>query len=198
MWQRMVVIGDSVAEGVREPVDGFEDVSWADRVAGEVAADQLNLGKRDLLTAEIRERQLARALDYAPDLAFVLAGANDMFKRDFAKEDVADELEVMIAALHAQGALVLTMGLFDLTAAGLVPEPYAERLHTRIRELSELTAKITARHHGIHLDFTTHPSGADPAFWSSDRIHLNARGHALVADITLAALRDHASRGASS
>ncbi|GAB3652060.1 hypothetical protein GCM10027589_09250 [Actinocorallia lasiicapitis] len=188
MWKRMVVIGDSVAEGVREPHPGFADLSWTDRVAEALETEQLNLGERNLLAAQIRERQLAEAVAYRADLAFVLAGANDSFRRTFDTEGVERELETMIGALAEGGALVVTVGLFDIDAAGLAPEPLAGRIGPRLRELSALTEKITLRHGGLHVAFTDHPGSADPSNWSSDRIHLNAKGHALAADLTLAAL----------
>ena len=36
-WRRLAVLGDSIAEGVRDPHPGFSDLSWIDRIA-----DQLN------------------------------------------------------------------------------------------------------------------------------------------------------------
>ena len=53
-WERVVVLGDSVAEGVREPSPGYRDLSWADRLRAAFAlarpgATLFNLGRRDLL-----------------------------------------------------------------------------------------------------------------------------------------------------
>src|SRR3954466_15970004 len=81
-WRRFVVIGDSVAEGLAEPVPGYSEVQLADRIAGELSAtapslDYLNLGHRGLRTREIRASQLGPALDFRPDLALVVGGGND-------------------------------------------------------------------------------------------------------------------------
>ena len=73
-WQGVVVLGDSVAEGVRSRAPGYRDLSWADRLRAAFAlarpgATLFNLGRRDLLAAEIRETQLAPALALRPGLA---------------------------------------------------------------------------------------------------------------------------------
>src|SRR5262245_57316593 len=78
-WRRPAVIGDSVAEGIGDPVAGYRYRSWADRlVMGlETAAgpiDYLNLGQRGLDAARIRDTQLDAALEFGVDLAVVCAG----------------------------------------------------------------------------------------------------------------------------
>ena len=37
-WRRFVVLGDSVAEGLCEPVPGYSELQWADRLAAELRA----------------------------------------------------------------------------------------------------------------------------------------------------------------
>jgi lysophospholipase L1-like esterase len=184
-WNRLAVIGDSVAEGVREPSDGYEDFGWIDLIARDLGLDCLNLGTRYLMAAQVRETQLAPALAFVPDLAFVICGANDTFRREFDAEGVAAELELMVGTFREAGADVVTLGLFDN------PEPaeVASLSVSRLRELSALTEKIAVRHGALHLDMGYHPSGADQSIYSSDGLHLNAKGHAIVADEALRALR---------
>src|SRR5829696_8056006 len=80
-WRRMVVLGDSVAAGVREPVEGYRDQGFADRVGQALLAAHpegayRNLGVRDLRLAVIRETQLPIALEFEPDVAIVIGGGN--------------------------------------------------------------------------------------------------------------------------
>ena len=80
-WQRFVILGDSIAEGVGEPVPGYPPLPIAQRVTAELARLQpelavLNLGRRNLRARQVRERQLAPALAFGPDLALVVCGAN--------------------------------------------------------------------------------------------------------------------------
>jgi hypothetical protein len=125
-WRRMVVVGDSIAEGVREAVEGWRDLSWTDRIALAVPGlEQRNLGVRDKLAAQVRAQQLGAALAFRPDLAVVSAGGNDALRPSFDPAAVQAELERIVAPLRTSGAEVLLLELMDIVAAGLVPEPYA-------------------------------------------------------------------------
>src|SRR5258708_5860308 len=84
-WRRFAVLGDSIAEGVAEPVPGYSPLPLAARVAAELADTApalayLNLGRRGLRTHEVRAGQLAAALEFEPDLALVVCGANDALR----------------------------------------------------------------------------------------------------------------------
>jgi hypothetical protein len=73
-WRRLAVIGDSIAEGLGDPVDGYRDLPWAERLADGLSAavgdlSYLNLGVRGLTAGEIRRTQLTDALAFSPDLA---------------------------------------------------------------------------------------------------------------------------------
>lgn len=176
-WRRMATIGDSVAEGVRDPVPGYRDMSWADRVEEALGAvtpgfTARNLGRRDLVAAQIAAEQLEPALAFGPDLAVVVAGGNDMLRPHFDAAEVRRELTGMVAAFRAAGADVVTIGLFDITVAGLGPARYRDVMSARTRRLNAMAA-------------------ADPAIYSADELHLNARGHAVAAANTVRALADY-------
>lgn len=199
-WRRMVTLGDSVAEGVREPHDGYRDLSWTDRVeealgVGRPDFTAANLGRRGLTAAEIRAAQLESALAFEPDLVFVVAGGNDMLRPGFDPEAVRGELAAMVCALRAAGADVFTLGLFDITRAGLVPDEYAKAVSRGTRRLAEVTAEVAAEHGAMFIGFGDHPAGADPDIYSSDRLHLNARGHAVAAAGTVRTLAAHLAGG---
>ncbi len=189
-WKRFAGIGDSTVQGVWEPVPGYPDEPWVDTLLrwlrhGSPDLAVLNLGRRGLLTAEVRATQLAPALEFGPDLAVVSAGGNDMYRREFDADAVAADLSAMVGALRRTGCDVLTVGLFDITRSGLVPEKYAARLGANIHRLSDLTAAVAAEHGAWFVNLTAHPAGADPSIYHSDLVHLNARGHAIAAAETL-------------
>ncbi|MEU8123476.1 SGNH/GDSL hydrolase family protein [Spirillospora sp. NPDC049024] len=196
-WSRMVTIGDSVAEGVREPVPGYRDLSWTDRVEEALGAvnpgfTALNLGRRNLVAAQVAADQLRPALAFRPDLAFVVAGGNDMLRPDFDADGVRRELAAMVSAFRAAGADVVTIGLLDITAAGLGPSRHREVISARTRRLAELTAEVAAEHGACHVDNPHgHPVAADPGIYCGDQLHLNARGHAFAAANTIRALAAH-------
>jgi lysophospholipase L1-like esterase len=193
-WRRVAVLGDSIAEGVREPCDGYLDLSWIDRIADPLRAvapglTVMNLGVRDLLAAEVRERQVDAALAFRPDLAIVAAGGNDALRRSFAPEQVSRELDGIVGPLRQAGADVLMIELMDIVASGLVPAEYAGPLDERMRALAEITRAVADRQGAMLVEMRRHPASADPAVYSSDRLHLNARGHAIVAAEAVRVLR---------
>lgn len=166
-WTRLVAIGDSVAEGVRAPATGYLDLSWVDRIARALrpANPDLtyrNLGERNLLAAEVRERQLAPALALAPDLAIIACGGNDMLRSAFDTDGVKRELDTMIGALRSTGSDVLTIGLVDITGSGIIPERYAPSMSAGIRRLGAITEEVAADHGALYISFIDHPASADP------------------------------------
>ena len=44
-WRRLAVLGDSIAAGVGDPVDGYQDRAWADRLAAALGVIHLNTGR---------------------------------------------------------------------------------------------------------------------------------------------------------
>jgi hypothetical protein len=50
----------------------------------------------------------------------------------------------------------------------------------RFDHLDEITRRAAERFGGVHVDTHHHARSADPAIFSSDRIHCNARGHAIA------------------
>jgi lysophospholipase L1-like esterase len=190
-WRRLAVFGDSVAEGVGDPVLGYREVSWADRTAQALAAAgpiaYLNLGERGLVAAEIRRTQLERVLAFAPDLAVVSAGANDALRRSFDPVVTEHELDAIVGPLAGAGCLVVTFGFLDLSRVAPVAEGVREEMRRAIVSVNALTRSVTRRHHGLHVDFFAHPAlGA--SMFSADRVHPNRRGHAYIASDLIRAL----------
>jgi lysophospholipase L1-like esterase len=194
-WHRFVVLGDSIAEGVGEEVEGYAPAPWADRVAQALRAVKprlryANLGRRDKLAEEVRAEQLPAAIEERPDLAAVLAGGNDLLRRRFDPDAVESELAHMIGALRARGCDVITMGLFDITRSQLIPPEQRAPFHARLEALAARTRAVSERFGTLHVDFTGHPAASEDIY-SSDGLHLNHRGHAIVLAETVRRLGMH-------
>ncbi len=184
-WRRMVVLGDSVAAGVREPVPGYRDLSFAERLAAALAAtregfEDLSQARRNALLAEVREEQLEEAIEFEPDVALVVAGGNDVLRGGYEPERIRFELAEILDRLALAGALPVTVGLFDLARSGLIPGEIAWAMARRFDRLDEITAQTVATAGGVHVDTHHHPRAADPCLFAADRIHANARGHAIA------------------
>lgn len=170
-WKRLVILGDGIAEGVNEAVPGYPSGSWVDQVSDGLKAAQsdfaaFNLGRRNLLASEVRITQLTPALELQPDLAFIAAGVSDIRHRDFNCHLVRSELTVMVSALRAAGADVLTVNVMP--------------------ELVTIATEVTAKFGGILCDPS--PQLEDASAWSAGSRHLNARGHAIVVAKAIRAL----------
>lgn len=178
-YRRYVAIGDSSTEGLDDTdgAGGFR--GWADRLAEHVDAAYpglayANLAVRGLSAAEIAATQLAPALAMQPDLATVVAGMNDLLRRNFDAARVAGEVERMVAALRALGATVVTFTIPDATPRIKIGRALAARTTALNVELRAVAARTGA----LLLDLASYELAYDPRMWSSDRIHGNAEGHA--------------------
>lgn len=197
-WRRLLVLGDSIAAGDGDSVDGYDPRSWADRLAATLravdgATEYLNLGQRGLVAREVVDTQLAAGIAFAPDLAVVSAGANDMLRRSFDRGTVAPELDELVGRLADAGCLVVTFGLFDLSRTGFVPDALRGDLRRRLQDLNGLVREVTERHGGVHVDFFDHPA-LDDSLFSADMVHPNRRGHACIVASVVHALAGRARR----
>jgi len=195
-WRRFVALGDSVAEGLGDPVPGYSTLPWIDRIAAELTAVQpgfgyRNFGERDLKAAVVCERQLDAALDFGPDLAMVCAGGYDAVRPSYQSDVVDAALRTMITALQGRGADVITVGIFDVSHCVAVPDRFRPALGERIHTLSRRTRELAASLGTIHIDLTEHPAARDPAMYSSDGLHGNLRSHAVCAAETVRRLGEH-------
>jgi lysophospholipase L1-like esterase len=189
-WRRLAVVGDSIAEGVREDVPGYGPDSWGERLASALRRERpdleyLNLGKRGLRVAEVRSRQLEPALRFRPDLAIVVCGGNDLLARCFDGDALEAEIEAIVAALVGTGADVVTFTMFGMPRALEIPPEFGDRLKERLDEVHARWRAVSRRHGTLLVDFARHPVSADPGIYSTDFQHANTRGHAIVASETI-------------
>jgi lysophospholipase L1-like esterase len=85
-WKRMVVVGDSVAAGVREPLDGYRDLGFADQVveplagagAFVVTVGLFDLARSGLLPPEVAPLMIARFDELDAITADVVAGVGGL------------------------------------------------------------------------------------------------------------------------
>ena len=117
-YRRFVALGDSTTEGLMDlyPDGGFR--GWADRLALRLAELEPGPALR-----EPRGAGQARApgaggpagagAALEPDLLSVLAGLNDMLRKNCDVAAVAGEIEAIVVAARAVGADVLTFTLPD-------------------------------------------------------------------------------------
>ena len=155
---------------------------WSFRLAERLAAARggllyANLAARGATTREIVERQLARAVAMAPDLATVFSGTNDVLRPRFDVRAFAADVHRLQSEMRATGATVLTFTLPDLSPLLPIARPIAPR----IRAMNEAVRAACAVTGTRLLDFAALPVATDPRLWNEDRIHANPAGHERIA-----------------
>jgi lysophospholipase L1-like esterase len=187
MFKRFAALGDSLTEGVGDPA-WFGLRGWADRLAGEIAAkdpelEYVNLARRSLRTAEVIDQQLGPALEFGADLAGAVVGMNDLLNPDFKAERYAADLRRLVVPLQESGAVVLTASFPDVSRG--LPLLSASRrldLHNRLKSAGDVVRNVSRELETVFVDgWEMSARDGINGVMSVDRLHPNARGHALIA-----------------
>ncbi|MFE6594022.1 SGNH/GDSL hydrolase family protein [Streptomyces sp. BB1-1-1] len=180
---RFVALGDSLTEGVGDPVrDGWR--GWAALLAaglGEEPAEFTNLALSGAQARDVAERQLPAGLALRPDVASVVVGVNDTLRCSFDLGAVAARLDTVYAAFTGQGALLLTACLPDPGAMLGLPGALARPLARRQRAVNAVVHALSDRYGAVHLHASEGDWTTDRAMWSADRLHPGERGHRQLA-----------------
>lgn len=183
---RFVALGDSLTEGLGDPLPDGGWRGWAALLAGALGERPggvalANLAVSGALAADVAERQLPAARALKPGYVSLIVGANDTLRAAFTIERVAAALDLAHGALSADGAVVLTACLPDPGRMLGLPGPLARPLARRMRAVNTVVHAVSARYRGVHLHLAEHPWVAERTSWSVDRLHPSERGHRLLA-----------------
>ncbi len=188
--QTYAAIGDSFTEGMGdERLDGSPR-GWADLVAASLAhaaggsIGYANLAIRGRLLAPIVDDQLPAALALRPQLLSINGGGNDILRPRVSIDAVADRL--VAAALDAQAS-----GVRVMVVSGGNPTRHIPLGPTFERRGDALAVAVRERLAGsgvLFVDNWFDPHLPELRYWSVDKLHLNALGHARAAANVLAAL----------
>lgn len=193
-WSRYVAVGDSFTEGLwGEADDDGRPTGWADLLAAELSArrtavgqdplDYANLAVRGRLLRPILTEQVPHALRMGPDLVSIVGGGNDMLRPAVDVDVLARNLEAAVVRARAAGADVLLA-----TGMDAKDSPVVRRTRSRVGVFNAHIWSMARRHGAFVLDVWGMRSLRDWRLWAPDRIHLNAEGHARVAQGALVAL----------
>ncbi|MFJ3791105.1 SGNH/GDSL hydrolase family protein [Kitasatospora sp. NPDC090091] len=182
---RFVALGDSLTEGVGDPVAGGWR-GWAALLAGALAPPEAgveftNLARSGALSGDLRTEQLPAALALRPGMAAVLVGGNDTLRAGFDIGRTARELDAVLGELSGSGALLLTACLPDPGALLRLPRPLARPLARRMRAVNTVVHALSVRHRAVHLHVAELPWVAKRHLLSVDRLHPSTEGHHLIA-----------------
>ena len=183
--RRFVAVGDSVTEGLSDAsrmADG-QYRGWADRLAeliahaqpGRAGLQYANLAVRSRRIEHVVRDQIPRAIDLRADLVSVLVGGNDLVRLGADPVALAARLGDGIRRLRASGCDVLLVTPF-------LPRRRASLLLAKRFALFNSELRALARTSGaVLLDVETAPTIGDLSLWADDAVHLNPRGHRMLA-----------------
>jgi lysophospholipase L1-like esterase len=182
---RLVALGDSLTEGVGDPVgDGWR--GWAALLAEGLAGPEervefTNLAVSGAQSRDVLEQQMRAGLALRPDLVSVVIGVNDTLRCTFDIRAVAERLDRVYAAFTGQGAMLLTACLPDPGAMLGLPGVLARPLARRQRAVNRVVHALSDRYGAVHLHAAEGEWIMDRAMWSADRLHPGERGHRQLA-----------------
>ncbi|MFI0513547.1 SGNH/GDSL hydrolase family protein [Streptomyces sp. WSLK1-5] len=179
---RFVALGDSLSEGVGDPVGGGWR-GWAELLADGLAesVEFTKLAVSGAQTRDVLERQMPVGLGLRSDLVSVVVGVNDTLRCTFDIHAVAARLDEVYAAFTSQGAVLLTACLPDPGTMLGLPGALARPLARRQRAVNAVVHALSERYGAVHLHAAEGSWTTEPAMWSADRLHPGERGHRQLA-----------------
>lgn len=183
-------IGDSFSEGMGDERPDGTPRGWADLVAAGIAHAQgepiryANVAIRGRLLGPILEHQLPHALELHPELLTLNGGGNDIMRPRVSVSVIAQR--IVDAAVRVREA-----GIRPVIVSGGDPTahlPLGRALQRRGDELADRVREGLDAEGVLYVDNWSDARLRPLENWSIDKLHLNARGHALAAANVLAAL----------
>ena len=179
---RLAVLGDSTAVGQGAAYRDGIAVGAAEHLARRGPVDLLNVGESGARWDDVSGEQVERAARFAPDVALIAAGANDVTHLT-STGAVTEDVRSTVARLRAANrdvAIVLT----GSPGMGVVPR-FAQPLRwvagLRTRRLNAAIA-ATAADLGLTMAPIAERTGdlfaADRSLFAADDFHPSARGYA--------------------
>ena len=143
-----------------------------------------NLAIRGRLLGPILDEQLDRAIAMRPALLSLNGGGNDILRPRVSIESVADRIEAAVDTAVAAGIHVL------LVSGGNPTHhiPFGTSIGTRGDALAAAMRLRLPKPGVTFVDNWADAELTDLRYWSSDKLHLNSRGHERVASNVLAGL----------
>jgi lysophospholipase L1-like esterase len=182
--RRLVVLGDSTAVGLGDPLPGG---GW--RGVGPLVADALGVEPDSYLNPSfpgarmrcVRTDQLPVALAHRADVALVVVGMNDTLRSDFDAVAMAADLAAVITALNAVGTTVIPVRFHDHSRVFRLPASLRRALSARIGELNDVIGGVVEQLGAPCVDLDALPGAYELTTWSVDRLHPSELGHRLLA-----------------
>ena len=188
---RFVAIGDSFTEGVGDELPDGHVRGWADLVAlgwarsAAAPVEYANLAIRGRLVWPIVEQQLEPALALRPTHLSFNGGGNDILRPRASVSRIVDAFSHVLRRCDEEGVQLIL-----LSGANPSAQLPLGRVFQRRGDLlsAAVESRIADRPDVVRAYNWPDAELSRPAYWSEDRLHMNARGHHRVAARVLEAL----------
>lgn len=187
---RYVAIGHSLSEGIGDaPWPDGTPRGWTDRLADHLAAhhgrvEYANLAVRGYRSAQVRDLQVAPALEMAPDVLTLTAGMNDLLRARFDVAGLRAMLVDIVRPFTATGARVMVVPIPDIRSVS----PAGRLVAARRVALNEIYRGLARDHGMLEPAVTAGTIFEDRRAWADDRLHLSPLGHERLASAAADAL----------
>jgi lysophospholipase L1-like esterase len=188
MTIQMAVLGDSIAagQGATRTAD-----SLASRLTAGLADHGVEAAPRIFAASGARSSalrgQVDRALEWQPDLAVIVIGANDLSHLT-PPAQAAAALGEAVRRLRDAGALVVVAPAPDLSVVPYVPagmRPIVRAASQTLRDLQSAQVVAAGGRVADREGRTTSAFAADRALFSADLFHPSSAGYAVIAGTLL-------------
>ncbi|GGG62857.1 hypothetical protein GCM10011585_00330 [Edaphobacter dinghuensis] len=158
----------------------------------------INRGIPGQTTAEIDERTETELNSYSPDVVVLFAGMNDAVnnRKFLSPASSHAHLESVIRKCRQHGSRVVLVTVHQPDTIRLMQRHKSEAYgghppEQRIRELNAEILSVAAQNHLPVVDFASllKEHGGATTEWSTDGVHLTAKGYALLAHAVFEQLR---------
>ena len=192
MTLRLVCVGDSFTEGMCDDLrpDG-RHLGWADRMARALAStaaasggtvEYANLAVRGKLLDQVAAEQVELAVSFDPRIATFHAGPNDVLRPGTDVRDLLRRYEVSARRIAECSERLL---LFTSIGRAGGEGRFARRLAGRFERFNDGVREVASAVGATLVDLEPVDVLTDRRLWWTDRLHLNAAGHARVAAAAL-------------
>lgn len=191
MTVRLAVLGDSIAfgQGAARASDTLASRLTSGLTGYGVEVDARVLAVPGARSAGLRA-QVDRALAWAPHVAVIVIGANDL-THQVPAEQAARELGDAVRRLRAGDSEVVVAPAPDLSMVPHVPAILRPVVQTASVLMRRQQVAVTLAEGGRIADpdeRTARAFGSDPTLFSGDLFHPSSAGYAVIADALLPAV----------
>ena len=189
---RFTVIGDSAAFGTGDTDTFGKPRGWGYYLSQVFhdSCEYLNYSRPGAKSTEVKEVQLPRALESAPDICAVIVGGNDMLRNGFDPSMLYRNISETCQELISRGTEIIMVELHDPGEVLRVPRLLKRVIRRRVDAVNNVYYQVAQELDLILIRTRSIPQVHDLANWHIDRMHPGPRGHQILAREMATQLRD--------